>query len=92
MIDKAVATWDPAFHEPPAVVGHPRDDAPAYGLVSAVKAEEHGGKKILLAKFRDVEPQFADLVKAGRFPSAAPASTRTGACGTWDFWAPRRRP
>lgn len=68
LVAQAVETWDPTFHEPPAVVGHPGDDAPAYGWVSAVKAGEADGKKVLLAKFRDVEPQFADLVAQGRYP------------------------
>lgn len=67
LIDKAVALFDPGYHEPPAVVGHPKDNAPAYGWVQAVKTADAGGKKVLLAKFRDVEPAFADLVKTGRF-------------------------
>ncbi|BBO73457.1 hypothetical protein DSCW_08740 [Desulfosarcina widdelii] len=68
LIDKAVATFDPNFHEPPAVIGHPKHDDPAYGLVQAVKTETRDGKKVLLAKFKNVEPEFAEMVKAGRFP------------------------
>jgi len=61
-LDK-VAAYDPAKHEAPVVVGHPRDNAPAYGWVDRVYRE--GGS--LLADFKDVAPEFADLVKAGRF-------------------------
>jgi hypothetical protein len=58
-----VAAYDPARHEAPLVVGHPKDNAPAYGWVERVYRE--GGT--LLADFKDVAPEFADLVKAGRF-------------------------
>ncbi|MDY7033224.1 MAG: flippase-like domain-containing protein, partial [Thermodesulfobacteriota bacterium] len=47
---------------------HPKHDDPAYGLVQAVKTETRDGKKILLAKFKNVEPEFAEMVKSGRFP------------------------
>ena len=73
LIARAVATFDAAYHEPPAVIGHPATDDPAYGLVSAVTAETRDGKKVLLAKFRDVEPAFASMVKDGRFPKRSAA-------------------
>lgn len=55
--------YDPALLEAPLVVGHPSTDAPAYGWVGALRAE--GGD--LVAEPRQVEPQFAELVQAGRF-------------------------
>ena len=67
VIDQAAATFDPAEHEPPLVVGHPEMDAPAYGWVEELKAEVRDGVKVLLARFKEVVPEFADLVKAGRF-------------------------
>ena len=73
LIDQAVSSFDPGFHEPPAVVGHPRDDSPAYGLVQAVKASERDGRKILLARFKDVHEPFAEMVQAGRFPKRSAA-------------------
>ena len=73
LIETAVATFDPNFHEPPAVIGHPEHDDPAYGTVTAVKLDARDGKKILLAKFKDVEPSFADMVKAGRFSKRSAA-------------------
>lgn len=74
LIDKAAATFDPGVHEPPAVVGHPQMDAPAYGWVRALKvASPQGRPKVLLAKFGDVDPAFEDLVKSGRFPKRSAA-------------------
>jgi len=58
-----IAAYDPARHEAPLVVGHPKDNAPAYGWVERVYRE--GGT--LLADFKDVAPEFADLVQSGRF-------------------------
>ncbi len=73
LIDMAVETFDPKFHEPPAVLGHPSDDTPAYGWVEAVKAEVVDGVKRLYAKFRQVVPEFADMVKSGRFKKRSAA-------------------
>ncbi len=78
LIDKAVSTFDPAFHEPPAVVGHPEENDPAYGLVNALKVDTSGGRKVLLARFKDVEPTFADMVKKGRFPKRSAAFYNDG--------------
>ncbi len=61
-LDK-IAAYDPAGHEAPLVIGHPEANAPAYGWVARVYRE--GGS--LKADFKDVAPEFADLVKAGRF-------------------------
>ena len=61
-LDK-IAAYDPSRHEAPMVIGHPQDNAPAYGWVE--RAYREGGS--LLVDFKDVAPEFADLVKAGRF-------------------------
>lgn len=61
-LDK-IAAYDPARHEAPMVIGHPKDNAPAYGWVE--RAYREGGS--LLVDFKGVAPEFADLVKAGRF-------------------------
>jgi hypothetical protein len=55
--------YDPAKHEAPIVVGHPKLDAPAYGWVGSLAVE--GGD--LFAAPRQVEPAFAEIVEAGRF-------------------------
>lgn len=63
LIKKAVATFDPKFHEPPAVVGHPNDNSPAFAWVEGLK--ETGN--VLLAKFKDVVPEFAQAVTDGLY-------------------------
>lgn len=55
--------YDPALHEAPIVVGHPKADAPAYGWVKSLRAE--GAE--LFAEPDQVEPAFAEMVRAGRF-------------------------
>jgi len=62
-LDRIVAGYDPAVHEAPLVVGHPRDNAPAYGWVGGLKR----AGDTLLAKFTGVAPEFEDLVRQGRF-------------------------
>lgn len=57
------AAYNPALHEAPIVVGHPADDAPAYGWIERLQAE--GGT--LRAVPRQVEPRFAELVRGGRY-------------------------
>lgn len=62
MLDGIVAahgTQDPA----PVVVGHPAQDAPAYGWVSGLRRK---GDR-LQAKFRDIAPEFRTAVEAGRY-------------------------
>lgn len=67
LIDKAVAGFNPQHHEPPVVLGHPVDNAPAYGWVEALKADVKDGVKRLFAKFKQVVPEFEEMVKAGRY-------------------------
>ncbi|MDX5630344.1 MULTISPECIES: peptidase [unclassified Brenneria] len=57
------AAYDPAVHEAPMVIGHPQADAPAYGWVASLSTT--GGD--LLAEPKQVDPQFAELVDAGRY-------------------------
>jgi hypothetical protein len=67
------AAYDASVYEAPLVVGHPKTEDPAYGWVGALEAK--GGK--LLASPRQVDPQFAELVAAGRFKRVSAS-----------FWAP----
>jgi len=55
--------YDPAKHEAPLVVGHPKADAPAYGWVSRLAFTESG----LQAEPHQVDATFAELVSAGRY-------------------------
>ena len=58
-----VAAYDPALHEAPIVVGHPKADAPAYGWVKALSFTEG----VTRAEPDQVDPAFAEMVEAGRF-------------------------
>jgi hypothetical protein len=62
-LDAIARSYSPQTFEAPAVVGHPRDNSPAYGWVESVRRE--GGK--LLAKLAQVDPEFEESVKAGRY-------------------------
>ncbi|MBW1666851.1 MAG: hypothetical protein JRJ66_02130 [Deltaproteobacteria bacterium] len=67
LIEKAVATFDPRAHEPPLVIGHPRENAPAYGWVEGLATTVRDGVKVLLARFKQVVPEFAQMVEQGLF-------------------------
>jgi hypothetical protein len=69
LIEKAVANFNAAKHEPPVVIGHPADNAPAYGWVEGLKKEG----RLLLAKFKQVQPDFAQMVKDGLFKKRSAA-------------------
>lgn len=56
------AAYDPAKHEAPLVVGHPRHDAPAYGWVKSLAAPAG-----LEAELHQVDPAFAEMVGRGAF-------------------------
>ncbi len=64
VLGDVAASYDPALHEAPLVVGHPAANRPAYGLVASLSAEPDG----LYAEPTRVDPEFAELVKTGRFP------------------------
>lgn len=73
-LDAAARAYDPAKHEAPIVIGHPATDAPAYGWV---KRLEHAGG-ILRAGADQVDPQFAELVRKGRFKHVSASFYRPG--------------
>ncbi len=62
-IAASAAAYDPAKHEAPLVVGHPRTDDPAYGWVASAFADG----KDLHADPAQVDPAFAEMVNDGRF-------------------------
>lgn len=63
LINNAVKTFNAAEHEPPAVIGHPADNAPAWGWVQELKREGD----MLMARFKDLVPEFKDMVNKGMF-------------------------
>lgn len=56
-------SYNPSFHEAPIVIGHPDDNAPAYGWVKSLSAK---GDK-LYAEFGEMDAGFVGLVKSGRY-------------------------
>lgn len=59
----AVAAYDPALHEAPIVVGHPKDNGPAYGWVKSLSFNDGA----IDAETIQVDADFAEMVVAGRF-------------------------
>jgi hypothetical protein len=53
----------PEIHEAPLVIGHPKMNDPAYGRVTDLALSGDS----LYAEADDVDPEFVDLVRAGRF-------------------------
>ena len=62
-LDNIVEKYNPKEHESPVVIGHPGDNAPAYGWIEAVKREGD----ILYAKMKGLIPEFVEMLKTGMF-------------------------
>ncbi|WP_230339370.1 hypothetical protein [Paralysiella testudinis] len=71
-VARAAAVYDPAKHEAPIVIGHPKMDAPAYGWVPALSAASGS----LSAEFAQMDADFAEAVAAGRYKKFLPHSGR----------------
>ena len=66
-LDQIAKNYDPSKHEAPLVIGHPKIEDPAFGWVEAIKRV---GDR-LLAKFKQVEPTFANMVNEGRYKNVS---------------------
>lgn len=62
---QAVEAYDPGLHEAPIVVGHPKDNHPAYGWIAALTFDEKSGE--IAAAPAQIDPAFSEMVSAGRF-------------------------
>jgi hypothetical protein len=62
-LESVAGNLNPALHEPPAVIGHPDTDAPAYGWVDGLRVDGD----LLQAQFYDVDPDFEEIVRKGRY-------------------------
>jgi len=69
------AAYDPAVYKAPVCIGHPTTDAPAWAWVQGL--EFAGG--ILSAYVDDVEPAFAEAVRAGRYRNVSASFWRPDA-------------
>lgn len=84
---RAIASgYDPEAAPAPIVVGHPKTDAPAFGWASGFEFDEPSQR--LMATIGDVEPTFAEAVKAGRYRKVSMSFYRPDAAnnpkpGSW---------
>jgi hypothetical protein len=62
-LDAIASSYDPAVHEAPIVIGHPTDNAPAFGWVKDLARKG----ETLEAGAEQLDPAFAEAVKAGRY-------------------------
>ncbi len=62
-LDHIAASYDPTQHEAPEVIGHPEDNAPAWGWVESLKRMGD----MLYYKARDRAPEFTDMLKKKLF-------------------------
>ncbi|WP_413207980.1 hypothetical protein [Rhodospirillum sp. A1_3_36] len=61
--------YDPATHEAPVVVGHPKSDGPAYGWVKGLSSGPEG----LVADVDQVNPTFQELLEKGAYKKVSAA-------------------
>ena len=83
-IDAIASGYDPALHEAPLVVGHPKHDDPAYGWVERLKAD----KGSLEATPCRVSRELSEAVGAGRYRKVSaslypPQSPRNPTPNAW---------
>ena len=69
MLKQIADGYDPTLHEAPFVIGHPKSDGPAYGWGKSLQVS---GDRLLCVPDQ-VEPQFQELVEAGRFKKRSAA-------------------
>ncbi|NQV83912.1 MAG: peptidase, partial [Rhodospirillales bacterium] len=62
-LEAAAAAFNPAVSSAPIVIGHPEQTAPAFGWIKGLSFTDGA----LVAETDQVDPQFSELVKNGRF-------------------------
>jgi len=62
-LDQMVLAYNQGDHEAPIVLGHPKENGPAYGWIAELKREGD----LLLARPKQVLAKFKDWVNAGSF-------------------------
>lgn len=75
LLTQIAAAYNPALHEAPLVVGHPRHDLPAYGWVQSLTYSDESDDQPagLYALPGQVNADFADMVAAGAFKKISAA-------------------
>lgn len=85
-LSASALAYDPAHHEAPLTVGHPKDNAPAFGWVARLSAQGDD----LEAVPRDVPAEFATAVRERRFAKISasfwpPSHPENPAPGVWSL-------
>lgn len=62
-VDQIVKSYNPSVHEAPVVIGHPKNDSPAWGWVESLRREGN----LLFAKLKNIAPEFAGWINDGRY-------------------------
>jgi hypothetical protein len=62
-LDQIVTSYNPAMHEAPVVIGHPKSDDPAWAWVEALKRTGD----VLYAQLTQVVPEFGEMLRLGLF-------------------------
>jgi len=68
-LDKIVSNYKPSEYEAPIVVGHPKENGPAFGWIESLKRIGN----VLYAKPKQVVVEFADAVKKGMYKNRSVA-------------------
>lgn len=77
VLARSASAYDPAIHEAPIVVGHPRDNAPAYGWVKSINFAEGS----VTVEPDQVDADFEEMVAAGRFKKRSASWYLPGSAG-----------
>lgn len=64
LLKASIAAYDPALHEAPIVVGHPKDNHPAFGWIKGLQFSEDGR---VMAIPGELDADFSELVAKGRY-------------------------
>ena len=73
-LENIASSYDPSVSEAPLVIGHPKTNDPAYGWIENLKVT---GDR-LIAKAKQVVPEFLEAVKNGLFKKRSVSLTQDG--------------
>lgn len=77
-LDGIAATYNPSVHEAPLVVGHPRDNSPAFGWVKGLR---RAGDR-LIARAQAL-PELVELIRKGIYKKRSASLVRERAGSPW---------
>lgn len=85
-LEQVVTSYNPAFHEAPVVIGHPKMNNPAYAWADKLYLDGD----TLKATLKQVDPEFGELVKNGRYKKVSasfytPDSPNNPSKGQWSL-------